>query len=418
MEIRKTAPEPALDPRDALDILEIRARETEAYLIRNAEADDPVLEYLARKGAPATRQAVAANIAAPAAVNRILADDSEVEVRAELAAKIARLMPGLEAREAARTVALTIETLECLARDSSVKVRAILAEEIKHLDCVPRNVALMLARDLESIVASPILEYSPLLSDTDLMEIIACGQVKEALAAVARRRPLSNAVADGLVQSLDVPAVAALLVNPDASIRKATLERIVEQAEEIEAWHLPLALRADLSTRAIKRISGFVGAYLIERLAARNGLSDSLRAHLARKLRAKLDERPAAAHDGPTPDAARAAVAAAKANGALDDAFVEEAALAGHREVVIFALAALAHVHDTTVRRVLASGRAKPLVALVWHAHLNMRIAFKIQSFIMKLPARELLPARGGVHFPLTPDEMRWHLNYFDITVA
>ena len=27
----------------------------------------------------------------------------------------------------------------------------------------------------------------------------------------------------------------------------------------------------------------------------------------------------------------------------------------------------------------------------------------------------ELLPARDGVHFPLTDDEMLWHLNYFGI---
>jgi uncharacterized protein (DUF2336 family) len=413
MDLRKTVAEPGLNPRDALDILEIRARETEAYLVKHADVGDGVLDYLAQHGAPATRQAVAASVTAPAAVNLILASDVETEVRAELAAKIARLMPGLEAREEAHTIALTIQTLECLARDSSVKVRAILADEIKHLDCVPHSVALSLARDLESIVAAPILEYSPLLSDADLMEIIACGQVKEALSAIARRRPLSETVADELVQSLDVPAVAALLVNPDAKIRKATLESIVEQAEEFESWHLPLALRADLSTRAIRRIAGFVGAYLIERLAARSDLSDATRAHLHKKLRARLQERPG--HDGPTADAARATVAAAKANGTLDDMFVEDAALAGHRELVVFALAELAHVPEAIVRKIMAAGRAKPLVALVWRAHLSMRIAFKIQSFVMKLPARELLPARGGVHFPLTADEMRWHLNYFDI---
>ncbi len=192
------------------------------------------------------------------------------------------------------------------------------------------------------------------------------------------------------------------------------MERIIAQAEEIEAWHLPLALRADLSTRAIKRISGFVGAYLIERLAARNGLSDDARTHLHRVLRARLGKR-SHVHDGPTAVAARALVAEAKAKGTLDDMLVEDAALAGHREVVICALAALAHVPEATVRKIMSSGRAKPLVALAWHAHLGMRVAFKIQSFVMKLPAGELLPARDGVHFPLTPDEMRWHLRYFDI---
>jgi len=28
-----------------------------------------------------------------------------------------------------------------------------------------------------------------------------------------------------------------------------------------------------------------------------------------------------------------------------------------------------------------------------------------------------LLPARGGVHFPLTDEEMRWHLSYFGLDV-
>lgn len=33
----------------------------------------------------------------------------------------------------------------------------------------------------------------------------------------------------------------------------------------------------------------------------------------------------------------------------------------------------------------------------------------------MKLAGRELLPARGGISFPLSKEEMRWHLSYFDI---
>jgi hypothetical protein len=35
----------------------------------------------------------------------------------------------------------------------------------------------------------------------------------------------------------------------------------------------------------------------------------------------------------------------------------------------------------------------------------------------MKLPARGIMPARGGIGFPISKDEMRWHLNYFNIAV-
>jgi uncharacterized protein (DUF2336 family) len=401
-----------LNPREALDILEVRARESEDYIIRNADVGSAVFEYLAEYGAPATRQAVAANPATPPRINRLLADDSAEDVRAELAAKIARLMPGLEARENQETVALTLTTLEVLARDSAVRVRAILADEIKHLDCVPRDVALRLAHDVEDLVAAPILEYSPLLSQADLMEIIAGGRVQQILSAVARRRPLGEDVSDALVQSLDISTIAALLVNPDAKIRKETLDRIVEEAETIESWHQPLALRADLSARAIRRIGSFVGASLLEQLVARGDLSDATRAHLNRRLRTRLEQ--GGDIETGTENAAQL-VAAAKAQGTLDDGFVENAAAAGNRETVILALSALAQVPESTVRKMLGQHGAKPVVALVWRAHLSMRTAFKIQTSVMKLMGRDLLPARGGINFPLSKEEMRWHLAYFDI---
>jgi len=409
---------PGLDPRDALDILDIRTRREQqsgggtAELAGRTDAGPDVLHYLAQHGSPAVRAAVAANPAAPAPTNRMLADDDAEDVRAELAVKIARLMPGLSQRESSHIFALTIETLECLARDASVRVRAILAEEIKSLNCIPKEVALMLAQDVETVVAAPILQYSPLLSDADLIEIIACGQVQEVLTAIASRKPVSEPVSDRLVQSLDVPTVATLLVNPDAKIRKETMDRIIEQAEDINAWHMPLALRADLSARAIRRIASLVGASILDRLAARNDLSDATRIHLNRELRARLAEAE------PCPDkmAPADAVAQARKEGRLDGAFVEQVAQAGQRETVVLALAQLANVSEQTVKKMLSAGSAKPIVALIWHTHLSMRVAFKIQTFVMKLPTREILPARGGVGFPLSKEEMRWHLNYFNIS--
>ena len=58
-------------------------------------------------------------------------------------------------------------------------------------------------------MAAPILEYSPMLSDADLMEVIAAARAEEVLAAIARRKPVSPAVSDAIVSSLDIPAIAA-----------------------------------------------------------------------------------------------------------------------------------------------------------------------------------------------------------------
>ncbi|HEY4942706.1 MAG TPA: DUF2336 domain-containing protein [Rhizomicrobium sp.] len=395
--------------------LEAHTLSSHADLAGRTDAGGEVLHYLAENGAPATRRAVAANPGAPAHTNRHLADDADDDVRVELARKIARLMPTLSAAESAHVRALTIETLERLARDQVVRVRAILAEEVKSHDCIPKFIAMTLARDVETLVASPILEYSPLLSDADLLEIIATAKAEEVLAAIAKRKPLNAEVSQAIVSSLDIPAIAALLANPDAAIREKTLDDLAAQAEKIQSWHVPLVLRADLSKRAIWRIASFVGASLIDQLVSRYGLDPEIKSHLNKELRARLqeDSKP---ESGCT-DIAIRDVAAARASGRLDESFVDAAANAGQRDTVILALAALGNVPDATVRKIFASRSAKPVTALVWHARLSMRVAFKIQSFVMKLPAGELLPARAGVHFPMTEDEMRWHLGYFDVTV-
>jgi uncharacterized protein (DUF2336 family) len=398
--------------KEVLRLLEQRTRQAQDELAGRTDAGDDVLDFLAREGAPATRRAVAANPAAPAHANRALADDACDDVRAELARKIARLMPGLSKREAEHIRALTIETLQRLAADQVPRIRAILAEEIKHLDCVPPDLVKQLARDVETIVAVPILEYSPLLSDADLMEIIAEGKVHAVLAAIARRRPLSASVSDAVVSSLDIPAVSALLANPDAAIRERTLDAIIDQAERISVWQNALAMRADLSRRAVKRLASFVSTELIEQLARLHPLDDETKQLLNRQVRARADEGELAPSSS---DAAAAEVEAAAKTGKLDEGFVEEAAETSRREIVVFSLARLARVPDRTVRRVLLTRSAKPITALVWRAGLSMRAAFKIQRFIMKLPADELLPARNGIRFPLTDDEMRWHLGYFGV---
>lgn len=402
-----------LSQDEILKILEEREKSSHHELASRIDAGPDVLLYLATKGAAVIRRAVAANMATPAQANRLLADDEDDEVRVELARKIGRLMPDLNKEENEKLRALTIETLEKLANDQLPRVRAILAEEIKSLDCVPKKVIRKLAVDLEMIVAAPILEYSPLLSDADLMEVIATAKAGEALTAIAKRKFLSANVADAIVTSLDVPAVAALLANSDAEVRAKALEDIIERAEKIRSWHQPLVMRADLSQRAIKRIASFVGAALIDMLGKNHKLDPDTRDHLNHQLRRRIESGEDAHRS--EEDLATNEVETARRKGKLDDSFVDSAAQAGKREVVVLSLSSLGHVPVETVRKILQFRSAKPITALVWRAKLSMRVAFRIQRFVMKLPASELLPARDGVRFPLSEDEMRWHLSYFNV---
>jgi uncharacterized protein (DUF2336 family) len=400
----------SLSRDEILKLLETRAQSAQDELAAQVDAGTDVLDYLASNGAAATRRAVAANPAAPPSANRHLAEDADEDVRAELARKIARLMPDLSANETDHLRTLTLETLDALAHDQETRVRAILADEIKSLACIPKKIVLALAHDVEEMVAGPILQYSPLLSDADLMEIIASAKAAETLKAIAGRQPLSANLSDAIVGSLDIPAVAALLLNPKAEIRAKTLDKIIAEAEQVRALQQPLVLRADLSPRAIRRIASFVGTELIEQLAERHGLDADTAKALKTEMRARLERAPAISEEK-----ASAEVAAALKARALNESFVAAAADAGHKETVALALAELAHVPPATVRRILAAKSARPVTALVWRAKLHMRVAFKIQNHVMHLPAHELLPARGGTDFPLNEDEMRWHLAYFDV---
>lgn len=396
-----------LSSEDALRLVEEHARTAADRLAGATEAGEDVLHYLAENGEAATRKAVAANPTASAESNALLAEDGDCEVRAALAQKIGRLFPGLLTVEQDRLRDLTIGTLEKLARDEAVKVRAVLAEEIKSHDCVPRHVVKQLAADEDPSVSAPVLECSPLLTDRDLIEIVVASRASVVLGAVARRKRLSEDVSDAVAATLDIGAVSALLANTDAAIRTKTLDKIISNAAEVAEWHDSLVLRAELSQGAIRRLATFVASALIDALASREGLDDSTRKDLKRKYekRKKVEEK-----------AETAAFEKARKAGKLDEEFVADAVENCCRDTVVRTLAVLAKIDEATVAKILESRSAKAATALVWRAGLSMRVAFKLQTQVMRLRTPELLPARGGIDFPLSEDQMRMHLGLFGIS--
>ena len=130
------------------------------------------------------------------AVNRLLADTT-VEARADTAADIAAAY-GEGLNDGERQVAEEIFRL--MMQDAEVRVRQALSESLKDNPIVPRDVALTLAADVAD-VALPILEYSSVLNDDDLVEIIR-SQSADHQKAIAQRATVSE------------PVVAMVLVPP------------------------------------------------------------------------------------------------------------------------------------------------------------------------------------------------------------
>ena len=410
-----SSPSQKMSYEEARAALETHAHKARHFLAGQPDVEPEILYYLATDQADEVRRCVAANPSTPQKANHLLTRDSDDEVRCELAKKIGRLVPGLSPTESLRIRELAIEVMERLANDAAPRVRAILAEEIKSANDIPVHIVRRLAQDVELIVSAPILEYSPLLSDADLIEIIAGARVEGRLSAIARRTAVSAPVADAIVASLDVSAVAALLANANAQIREDTLDRIIESAAEVEAWHVPVILRADLSLRAVRRIAGFVASSLIAQLQQRNNLDDETTALLSKRVRERIEVESLSEDAGAAEARAAAAVQEAVAERRLDDEFVLAAIDAGDRRLVACALSCLAKMPKPTVDRVLLSQSGKAITALVWRAGLAMRVAVKIQAILAHLTSAKMVLAREGVHFPLSTEEMAWHLRYFGV---
>ena len=406
--VRQEAASSELRYEDARRVLESHQQKAKRELAAREDAPPEALYYLACDDDPEVRGLVAANRSAPIQANELLQDDTSAEVRGELARKIARLMPDIPAVERSAIQDRLIGLLEKLAEDELPRVRAIVAEEIASCPTVPRAIARRLARDAEMAVCGPILEYSPLLSDEDLIEIIATSGAPGAAAAIARRACVSTSVSDAVVTSRDEDAIGELLSNKGARIREDTMERIIERAPGIKTWHKPLVVRPELSMRAVRRIATFVSRALIDELRRTHDLDRETADWLKARAQSRIENGEEEAEPAP-----RENIRDAYAAGRLGDEIVMEAATTSQRASVVLALSLLSGVPATKIEEVIAAQSGRGIAALCWKAGLSMRTALAIQTYIAHVPQPNLVLPREGIAYPMTQDEMRWHLQYF-----
>jgi len=110
--------------------------------------------------------------------------------------------------------------------DGEPLVRCVLADSLKRLANVPRDIMVDLAGD-EAQVARPVLRSSPVLTDEDLVRIAREGGRAHRL-AIAERQCVSLRVAETLYATLDANVVCGLLGNDGAAIAEGLLHAILD----------------------------------------------------------------------------------------------------------------------------------------------------------------------------------------------
>lgn len=400
----------ALSYDQAFQALESQAKRSRSELAERTDTPPEMLYFLAGDKKDDTRVKVAKNASTPMQANELLIEDPADEVRSELARKIARLLPDMQTAERDVIRERAISMLQRLADDKIASVRAALSETLKHSDLIPRSLAQKLAKDGSKIVCLPVLEYSPLLSDDDLIEVIAGSTAEGAIEKIARRESVSSNVSEAVAASLDVAAIAALLVNSNAQMREETLDKIIDQAEVVEGLHQPLVLKSDLSLRAVRRISSFVVRALVEQLAERNDLPNDVKAHLRKQMEFKLEEETDVDHLGTDVKSLKAEF---DENGLTEEQLVQ-VAQRGNTVSIAYALHLVTKIAEKKITRILDTQSAEGLVSLCWQAGFAMRSAHEIQKGLHFKADKILLP-RAGFDYPLSEDDMKWQLEYFQL---
>jgi len=112
------------------------------------------------------------------------------------------------------------------------------------LNEAPRTILVLLAKD-DIRIARHILEESKSLTDSDLIQI-ARKVSGEHRAVIAKRRKVSDAVVDALVEFLEEDVVETLLKNKEAHFSETAIQRILTISRSHQPYVALLAKRDEL----------------------------------------------------------------------------------------------------------------------------------------------------------------------------
>ncbi|WP_193180222.1 DUF2336 domain-containing protein [Nisaea sediminum] len=287
-----------------------------------------------------------------------LLKDPSAENRAVTAAKVAGQLSA--ASFSATELPMAQEILRVMARDAERRVREALAREARSAKDLPHDVAILLAKDVES-VAMPVLEFSDVLREEDLIEIAsAADEMKQT--AIARRGNVSEALAETLIDKGNQTVVETLVRNEGASISESGFEKAIERFGEDENIQDGLVHRQKLPVGISERLVSIVSDRLREHLVKHHDLPANTATDLL--LEARENATLSLVSNGAPSQKVEDLVAELHRNGRLTESIVLRAACLGDMDFAQAAMAELASVPLINAQKLFDDSGALGLKAL------------------------------------------------------
>ncbi|GAB4181487.1 MAG: DUF2336 domain-containing protein [Thalassobaculales bacterium] len=300
-------------------------------------------------------------------VRNLLTDPSPAS-RGRTAAKVAGVFAAGSLGEEERKLAADI--FRVMARDAEVMVRRALAQNVKSAPGLPHDVALRLARDVAE-VAVPILEESSVLTDEDLIDIIA-GADATKQSAVARRPAVSERLAEALIDTGDETVVETLVRNDRAQISERQFGRVIDRFPASEAVQGGLVARTNLPIGVAEKLVAIVSDRLKEQLVLHHRLPGDLATDLI--LQARERATIGLAGEERDDEELEALARQLKDKGQLSDTILLRAACLGDTRFVEAGLAVLAGIPMANARVLVHDPGQRGLKSLMDKARLPRRL--------------------------------------------
>lgn len=284
--------------------------------------------------------------------------------RAEVVSFLARsLIEGdLPRDQRDKALAILIFALD----DPSPVVRMAIAENLADSDRAPRRLVRSLADDIEEI-AVLVASLSPVLTDADLIDIVAEGGARQQ-AAIAGRPILSGAVSAALAEIADGDACTVLLANDGARIGPAGHRRLAER-HGMDGRVRGLQLqRGDLPSDVRQTLLLHLGQALGATPLVRNCLGDKRSQGV---VLAACERSTALLADAVEPGEMADLVDHLRRSGQLTTAFLIRIVCNGNIDLFATSLSALSGLPGRRVRAIVVDGREAAFDALMAKSGLS-----------------------------------------------
>jgi len=206
---------------------------------------------------------------------------STAESRANAVQKIGRTIRAVEMSASERDFATKL--MDRICADVSELVRRALSVTLQNSHNLPRQIALTLIEDIDSI-AVPLLSSSPVLTDHDLVTVLQ-SKAADKIRAIAQRKTISLHVSRAIVSFGDSAATARLAANDGALISPETAKMIADLHADDDLIRDAALSRHDMPPEVVSKLIEHSVEKVEANLKTFPGVSDMRASELTRDTR-------------------------------------------------------------------------------------------------------------------------------------